>query len=112
MYAFLVHPKRLAAVPKNNDKKIKDNNSNSVNQTNKHRLLLITGLVIRLTPRVPLVKQDLLTLMERLSSSAVLSGVSVTRSLVLLVYFVDRCLFFCTFSMHHCVVCPSSIYEF
>jgi hypothetical protein len=40
----------------------------------------------------------------------VFSGVRVTRSLVLYVCFVDRCLFFCTFSFGHCVVCSSSIY--
>jgi hypothetical protein len=37
--------------------------------------------------------------------------VRVTRSLVLGVCFVDRCLSFCTFSFGHCVVC-SSIYGF
>ena len=42
----------------------------------------------------------------------VLSGVRVTRSLVLYVCFVHRCLSFCTFSFGHCVVCSSSIYEF
>ena len=42
----------------------------------------------------------------------ILSGVRVTRSLVLCVCFVDRCLLFCTFSFDHCVVCPSSIYGF
>ena len=36
--------------------------------------------------------------------------VRVTRSLVLYVCFVDRCLFFCTFSFGYCVVCSSSIY--
>jgi hypothetical protein len=40
------------------------------------------------------------------------SGVCVTRSLVLCVCFVDRCLSFCSFSFGHCVVCPSSIYRF
>ena len=39
-------------------------------------------------------------------------GVGVTRSLVLYVYFVDRCLAFCTFSFGHDVVCSSSIYGF
>jgi hypothetical protein len=39
------------------------------------------------------------------------SGVHVSRSLVLYVCFVDRCLSFCTFSFGHCVVC-SSIYGF
>ena len=39
-------------------------------------------------------------------------SVRVTRSLVLCVCFVDRCLSFCTFSFGHCVVCSSSIYGF
>ena len=52
----------------------------------------------------------LLTLLENLSS--VLSGVRVTRSLVLYVCFVDRCLSFCTISFGHCVVSSSSIYGF
>ena len=42
----------------------------------------------------------------------VFSGVHVTRTLVLYVCFVDRCLFFYTFSFGHCVVCSSSIYGF
>jgi hypothetical protein len=68
--------------------------------------------VTRLTRRVPLVEQELLTLPEHLSSPPVFSGVRVTRSLVLYVCFVDRCLSFCTFSFGHCVVCSSSIYGF
>jgi hypothetical protein len=58
------------------------------------------------------VEQDLLTLAEHLSSPPVFSGVHVTRSLVLYVCFVDRCLSFCTFSFGHCVVCSFSIYGF
>jgi hypothetical protein len=50
---------------------------------------------------VQLVEQELLTLPEHLSSSPVFSGVRVTRSLVLCVCFVDRCLSFCTFSFGH-----------
>jgi hypothetical protein len=42
----------------------------------------------------------------------VFSAVGVTRSLVLCVCFVDRCLSFCSFSFGHCVVCSSSIYGF
>ena len=42
----------------------------------------------------------------------VFSEVRVTRSLVLCVGFVDRCLSFCTCSFDHCVVCSSSIYGF
>ena len=61
---------------------------------------------------MPLVEQELLTLPEHLSSPRVLSGVHVTRSLVLYACFVDRCLSFCTFSFGHCVVCSSSIYRF
>ena len=46
------------------------------------------------------------------SSSPVFSGDRDTRSLVLYVCFVDRCLYFCPFSFGHCVVCSSSIYGF
>ena len=61
---------------------------------------------------MPLVEQELPTLPGHLSSPPVFSGVRVTRSLVLYVCFVDRCLSFCTFSFGHCVVCSSSIYGF
>jgi hypothetical protein len=61
---------------------------------------------------MPLVVQELPTLPEHMSSSPVLSGVRVTRSLILCVYFVDRCLSFCTLSFGHCVDCSSSIYGF
>jgi hypothetical protein len=59
-----------------------------------------------------IVEQELLTLPEHLSSPPVFMWVSVTRSLVLYVCFVDHFLSFCTFSFGHCVVCPSSIYGF
>jgi hypothetical protein len=72
----------------------------------------IITVIHLLTRRVSLVKQELLSLPEHLSSPPVFSGVRVTRSLVLYVCFVDRCLFFCTFSFGHCVVCSSSIYGF
>ena len=72
---------------------------------------LINGFVTRLTRRVPIVEQELFTLPEHLSSPPVFSGVRVSRSLVLCVCFVDRCLSFCTFSFAHCVVC-SSLYGF
>ena len=58
-----------------------------------------------------LVEQELFTLPGHLYSPPVLSGVRVTRSLVLCVHvFVDRCLSLCPFSFGHCVVCSSSIY--
>ena len=57
-------------------------------------------------------EQKLPTLPEHLNSSPVFSGVRVSRSLVLYVCFVDRCLSFCTFSFGHCVVCSSPIYGF
>jgi hypothetical protein len=72
----------------------------------------INGFVTRLIRRVPLVEKELLTLVEHLSSPPVFSGVRVTRSLVLCVCFVDRCLSFSTFSFGHCVFCSSSIYGF
>jgi len=73
---------------------------------------LITGYVTRLTRRVPLVEQELITLPEHMNSTPDFSGVRVTRSLVLCVCFVDRWLSSCTFSFGHCVVCSSSIYGF
>jgi hypothetical protein len=74
--------------------------------------LHITGGVTRFTRWVPLVEQELLTLPEHLSSPPVFSGVRVTRSLILCVCFVDRCLSFSTFSFGHCFVCSSLIYRF
>ena len=61
---------------------------------------------------LPLVEQELLTLPVHMSSPQIFSGVCVAGSLVLCVYFVDRCLSFCPFSFGHCVVCPSSINGF
>jgi len=75
------------------------------------RSWLIIGFVTRLTRRVSLVEQELLTLSEHLNSPPIFSGVRVTRSLVLYVRFVDRCLSFCNFYFGHCFVC-SSIYGF
>jgi hypothetical protein len=59
---------------------------------------LITGFVTRLTRRVSLVEQALLILLGHMSSPPVFSGDRVTRSLVLHVCFVDRCLSLCPFS--------------
>jgi hypothetical protein len=59
---------------------------------------VITGFVARLTRRVPLVEQELLIILEHPSSPPFFSGVCVTRSLVVCVYFVDRCLSFCASS--------------
>jgi len=56
--------------------------------------------------KLPL-EQDLPTLPEHLISHPIFSGVRVTRSLVLCVCLVDRCLSFCPFSFGHCLVCPS-----
>jgi hypothetical protein len=67
---------------------------------------MVDGLKMAAVKRL---EKELLTLPEHLSLSLVFSGVRVTRSLVLCVCFVDRCLSFCTFSFGHCVVC-SSIY--
>jgi hypothetical protein len=66
---------------------------------------LITGIVASVTGWVTVVKQELLTIPE-------LCRGRVSRSLVLWVCFVNRCLSFCPFSFCHCGVCPSSIYGF
>ena len=72
---------------------------------------ILRHVLTRLTRRVPLVEQKLLTVPEHLSSPPVFSGVRDGRSLILCVCFVDRCFSFCTFSFGHCVVC-SSMYRF
>jgi hypothetical protein len=64
--------------------------SDSFHCTNKY----ISGFVTRLTRPVPLVAQELPTIPEHLSSLPDFSGVRVTRSLVLSVCFVERCLSF------------------
>jgi hypothetical protein len=71
----------------------------------KHFPVISSFFATRPIRRVPLVEQELLTLSEHLSSPAIFSGVPVTRSLVLCVCFLDRCLSLCTFSFGHCVVC-------
>ena len=65
----------------------------------------------RATRRIALVEQKLLIILGHTSSPANFSGVHVTRSLVLCVCFVYRCLSFGPFSFGHCVVCSSLIYE-
>ena len=64
----------------------------------------------KVCPSQLIVERELPTLPEHPSSSPVFSGIRVTRSLVL-------CVMFCRslpapFSFGHCVVCPSSIYEY
>ena len=58
---------------------------------------LITGIVIRVTQRMPQVEQELLICLEYLSSSPVFSGVRFTRSLAWCVCFVDRYVSLCPF---------------
>jgi hypothetical protein len=69
--------------------------------SNKNRQLILSSITFS---RHDIVEQELLTLPEHLSSPPIFSEVRVTRSLVLYVCFVDRCLSFCTFSFGHGVV--------
>jgi hypothetical protein len=62
-------------------------------------------------PRVSLVEQELTYPSGAPGFTPVFNGVRVTRSLVLYVCFVDRCLSFCTFYFGHCVVCSSSMWR-
>jgi hypothetical protein len=58
-------------------------------------------------------EQELLTLPKHLSSPLVFSGIRVAPFARASVFcFVRHYLSFCTFSFGHCVVYPSSIYEF
>ena len=76
---------------------------------NEADMFLITS---RSSLRKSIITSQLLTRPEHLSSHPVFSGDRVTRYLVLCVCFVDRCLFFCSFSFGHCIVCSPSIYGF
>jgi hypothetical protein len=72
---------------------------------------LITRFVIRLTRQVPLVEQERTAYPSGAPEFTLgFSGVRVIRSVVLGVYFVDRCLSFWSFG--HCVVCSSLNYGF
>jgi hypothetical protein len=70
-----------------------DQRLSNTNPTNNHSWL-ITGFVTTLTRGVPLMKQEHITTPEHLSTTPVFSGVHVTRSLVLCICFVNRCLSF------------------
>ena len=61
-----------------------------------HDLPPITEILTRLTRRVPLVEQELITFPEHLSSPPLLSGIRVTRSYSPFVFFFWPlcCLFF------------------
>jgi hypothetical protein len=61
--------------------------------------------MLRASPRVPLVEQELLIHPEYLSSPLVL-----LRFMLLLDVFRIEFLSFCPFSFGHCVVCPTSNY--
>ena len=74
-----------------------------------HFTLQHTCGILNMNATVPLAEQELLIHVEHMCSPSVFSGVRVTRSLVLCVCFVDRCLSLCPFSFSHCVVCSSLI---
>ena len=69
---------------------------------------LVVMVIISLQTALFLIFIIQATLPEQLSSPLVLSGVLVTRSLVLCVMLCS-CLTFCPFSFGHCVVCPLRI---
>ena len=64
---------------------------------------LITDFVKKLTRRLPLVEQELLTFPDHLSSPQVFSGVRVARSLVLCVMFCRS--LFVLLSLFFCLLC-------
>ena len=75
---------------------------------------VIIGFVRRVTWRVPLVEQEVLTFPEHLSSPLLCNEVCVAQSLVFCGVFC-RSLLFCHFIIFvHChrIVCPYSIYDF
>jgi hypothetical protein len=70
---------------------------------------LITDFVKKLTRRLPLVEQELLTFPDHLSSSQVFSGVRVARSLVLCVMFCRS--LFVLLSLFFCLLCYLSFLD-
>ena len=91
-----------------------------VSATNKTDLHDITAILLKVTLNTMNQNQTKrngnksygnIQLQKHLSSPPAYCGVRVTRSLVLCVCFVDRCLPICTF-LCHWVVCSSSIYGF
>ena len=73
--------------------------------------MMLVSLTV--TRRVSLVEQEVLTLPEYVSSTAMFSGVHVARSLVFCVMFCwSLFVFFLFFSFENWIVCPSSIYGF
>jgi hypothetical protein len=65
---------------------------------------LITGFVIRLTRRVPLVEQELLTIPEHLSSPPVFSGGSCYSIFIFMCMFCRSLFVLLYFFFGHCVV--------
>ena len=70
---------------------------------------LITDFVKKLTRRLPLVEQELLTFPDHLSSPQVFSGVRVARSLVLCVMFCRS--LFVLLSLFFCLLCYLSFLD-
>jgi hypothetical protein len=108
--------KKSLKIPKGGNQirccKLKEDSTHNGEKENDKGQTMVTGFVTRLTRRVSLVEQELPTRPEHLSSPSVISGVCINRSLIFYVFFVDRCLSFCTFSFGHCVVCTSTTYGF
>jgi hypothetical protein len=69
------------------------------------RDLLASGFATRVTRRMPLVEQRLLTLPGQLRSSPVFCGIPVAQYLVFCVVFVDQNLSVCPISFGHYIVC-------
>jgi hypothetical protein len=73
----------------------------------------VKNITILKDKRIPVSRNKLLQQWQNAApSSPVVSGVRVTRSLVLNVFSVERCLSFCPVSFGRCVFCSSSTYGF
>ena len=73
------------------------------------RDLVASGFATRITRRMPLVDQKLLTVPEQLRSSPVFCRIPVAQYLIVCVVFVDPHFYFCPISFGHYIVCYSSI---
>ena len=77
-------------------------------QTFPHSRLII-GFVTRLTRRVPIMEQELSTLLEHPSSPSHIVGLCCS---IFMLCFVYHCLSFRRLSFSHCILCSFSIYGF
>ena len=80
-------------------------------QNHIYEIEIEPGFVTRLTGRVTLVEEELITLSEHLCSPSVLSEIHVTTIFSFMCMFCRSLFVLLSFFVGHCVVCLSCIYH-